>query len=262
MTIATRYVSTSKASKILGVSTTLVKTLVDEHKLQAWKTQGGHRRISLDSIEAYISGFMAKRQSDRSDGAATAYAAAALTTPSVPSALQDPRLSSDASWQAAPAISSLANPQIAVSVQTPALLSSIRACLGRVVHSGAMSLPRLVDSPLRALQEMAVDRPNVVLLELSASQAEQEKILNLLGTIEPEGPPISVLVVTPNADLRLPALRGSRCCLHVFSGPVSLDWSRGCWAGMLTLLTSLQWTLPEESSEHTARLAPHYAVVA
>jgi excisionase family DNA binding protein len=40
---------------MLGLSTTLVQTLVDQGELKAWKTRGGHRRISADSIQDYQS---------------------------------------------------------------------------------------------------------------------------------------------------------------------------------------------------------------
>jgi excisionase family DNA binding protein len=40
---------------MLGLSTTLVQTLVDQGELKGWKTRGGHRRISLDSIQDYQS---------------------------------------------------------------------------------------------------------------------------------------------------------------------------------------------------------------
>ena len=35
---------------MLGVSTTMVQSLVDKQELIAWKTRGGHRRIALQSI--------------------------------------------------------------------------------------------------------------------------------------------------------------------------------------------------------------------
>lgn len=222
-----RYVSTSKASEILGVSITLIKSLVDEHKLRGWKTQGGHRRISLDSIEAYLLGF---------------------ERPAQPPTLEKQS-------GAVAATGGIQVPNITLAVQTPELLACVRASLDRVVHSGVRSLPRLVDSPAQALREVVSDRPNVLVLEMTASQAQQESTLAALGAIEPDGAPVSVLVVTPNTHLKLPALRGSRCCVHVFSGPVSLEWSRGCLAGMLTLLTSLQWGSPAAASGMPSRAA-------
>jgi excisionase family DNA binding protein len=48
-----QFLSTASAAKILGLSTTLVQTLVDQGDLKGWKTRGGHRRISSVSILEY-----------------------------------------------------------------------------------------------------------------------------------------------------------------------------------------------------------------
>jgi excisionase family DNA binding protein len=48
-----QFLSTAEAARMLGLSTTLVQTLVDQGDLKGWKTRGGHRRISLDSIMDY-----------------------------------------------------------------------------------------------------------------------------------------------------------------------------------------------------------------
>jgi len=47
------YSSTSYAAKVLGISVGTVQVLVEKNDLKAWKTQGGHRRISLQSIQDY-----------------------------------------------------------------------------------------------------------------------------------------------------------------------------------------------------------------
>ena len=47
------FCGTSYAAKLLGVSVGTVQGLVEKNELQAWKTQGGHRRISLTSIYDY-----------------------------------------------------------------------------------------------------------------------------------------------------------------------------------------------------------------
>ena len=46
-------VGTGKAAQILGLSITSVKNLVDKQELIYWKTQGGHRRIDMESIRKY-----------------------------------------------------------------------------------------------------------------------------------------------------------------------------------------------------------------
>jgi excisionase family DNA binding protein len=47
------FLSTAEAAKMLGLSTTMVQSLMDSNELKGWKTRGGHRRISLHSIQAY-----------------------------------------------------------------------------------------------------------------------------------------------------------------------------------------------------------------
>ena len=48
-----QFLSTAAAANMLGLSTTLIQSLVDKNELQGWKTRGGHRRISLQSIHDY-----------------------------------------------------------------------------------------------------------------------------------------------------------------------------------------------------------------
>jgi excisionase family DNA binding protein len=51
--VQSQFLSTAEAARMLGLSTTLVQTLVDQGELKGWKTRGGHRRISMDSIVDY-----------------------------------------------------------------------------------------------------------------------------------------------------------------------------------------------------------------
>jgi len=44
------YCGTTYAAKLLGLSVGTVQSLVERNELHAWKTQGGHRRISMPSI--------------------------------------------------------------------------------------------------------------------------------------------------------------------------------------------------------------------
>ena len=50
------FLSTAEAAKLLGLSTTMVQSLMDSNELKGWKTRGGHRRISVQSIYAYQRG--------------------------------------------------------------------------------------------------------------------------------------------------------------------------------------------------------------
>lgn len=48
------YCGTSYAARLLGLSVATVQTLVEKGEIEAWKTQGGHRRISLRSVNKYL----------------------------------------------------------------------------------------------------------------------------------------------------------------------------------------------------------------
>jgi len=48
------HCSTMEAARLLGMAVRSVQLMVDRGELQAWKTPGGHRRISRPSIDALI----------------------------------------------------------------------------------------------------------------------------------------------------------------------------------------------------------------
>lgn len=50
---AENYCGTTYAARLLGLSVGTIQSLVEKNELQAWKTQGGHRRISMPSIREY-----------------------------------------------------------------------------------------------------------------------------------------------------------------------------------------------------------------
>ncbi len=61
--------STSEAAQLLGVSNTTIQIMVERGELDAWRTRGGHRRISLASVERLKSlrGPRSVRRADASD---------------------------------------------------------------------------------------------------------------------------------------------------------------------------------------------------
>lgn len=64
------FISTAAAAQMLGLSTTMVQSLVDKNELQGWKTQGGHRRISMQSIQNYkVNSRIPSPTTDRGSGA-------------------------------------------------------------------------------------------------------------------------------------------------------------------------------------------------
>ncbi len=52
--VPTDVCGTFYASKVLGVSVAKVQSMVEQGELEAWRTKGGHRRISMQSIKAYL----------------------------------------------------------------------------------------------------------------------------------------------------------------------------------------------------------------
>lgn len=51
---ADEYCGTTYAAKLLGLSVATVQALVESGEIEAWKTRGGHRRISIASVNRYL----------------------------------------------------------------------------------------------------------------------------------------------------------------------------------------------------------------
>lgn len=49
-----KYITTTDACELIGVSKTVIKRLADEGVLKIWKTPGGHRRLLRSSVDEYI----------------------------------------------------------------------------------------------------------------------------------------------------------------------------------------------------------------
>jgi excisionase family DNA binding protein len=60
-------ISTLEAAKRLGVTVPTIQRWLDQGELRGWKTPGGHRRIALSSVQAYIDSRMDHRAA-ASDG--------------------------------------------------------------------------------------------------------------------------------------------------------------------------------------------------
>lgn len=75
------HFSTIEVAKMLGMAVRSVQLMVDRGDLEAWKTPGGHRRISRVSVERWIE---ARRRP------LSAASAGALATPAAPAAAPAP----------------------------------------------------------------------------------------------------------------------------------------------------------------------------
>ena len=58
------YIGTTEAAALLGVSVSTIQKMVEAGTLRAWKTQGGHRRISANSVTALKRSGMASPTGD------------------------------------------------------------------------------------------------------------------------------------------------------------------------------------------------------
>jgi excisionase family DNA binding protein len=77
------HFSTIEVAKMLGMAVRSVQLMVDRGDLEAWKTPGGHRRISRASVERWIE---ARRRPLSGASAGTTPAAALAAGPRVPPA--------------------------------------------------------------------------------------------------------------------------------------------------------------------------------
>lgn len=55
------FLTTREAAKVLGISLRTAQVWVENGQLDAWKTDGGHRRISRNSVQRLLDGEVAKR---------------------------------------------------------------------------------------------------------------------------------------------------------------------------------------------------------
>ena len=77
---APEHLSTLQAARLLGMAVRSVQLMVDRGELAAWKTPGGHRRISRDSLTRLLQA--------RAGPAAPVATAATATAARVPASLQ------------------------------------------------------------------------------------------------------------------------------------------------------------------------------
>lgn len=55
------YCGTTHAAKVLGLSVATVQGLVERGEIEAWKTQGGHRRLLLSSVHDFLRRSLARQ---------------------------------------------------------------------------------------------------------------------------------------------------------------------------------------------------------
>jgi len=66
-TVMKTFCTSSEAAQLLGVALRTVQLWSESGMLEVWKTRGGHRRISRDSVQRLLAG-QSRRASDRTPG--------------------------------------------------------------------------------------------------------------------------------------------------------------------------------------------------
>jgi excisionase family DNA binding protein len=186
-----QYLSTAEAARMLGLSTTLVQSLVDKNELNGWKTRGGHRRIALQSIEVYQA---------RAGGSGAALRAQH-------------------------------RPRLMIVVESDQQLPLLQqAC-------EEWQLPidvKFVDSVTTALLDLAVERPDMLVVEMVMPLAQQEKTLLALDNFNARNRPISVVLVTEEKNLRSLPRATSSPRIQLAPGPLSTVWLHAYLTGVAT----------------------------
>ncbi|MBM3387388.1 MAG: helix-turn-helix domain-containing protein [Betaproteobacteria bacterium] len=184
------FLSTAEAARLLGLSTTLVQSLVDKQELKGWKTRGGHRRISLQSIHDYQA---------RSGG-----------QPLASSRLSHP-------------------PKIVIVIESDGHLQVLQHACAQWQFPLQL---QFADSVTAALLDLAIDRPDMLLVEMTMPLAQQEKTLLALDSFNARSRPLSIVLVTREKQLHTVSLAESSSRIQVVNGPLSELWLHAYLTGV------------------------------
>jgi excisionase family DNA binding protein len=186
-----QYLSTAEAARMLGLSTTLVQSLVDKNELKGWKTRGGHRRISLQSIQDY--------QSQAGHGG--------------PTVGRQHR-----------------QPKIMVVIESEKPLRVLQQACAQWSFGAEV---KFVDSVTAALLDLSMERPDMLVVEMTMPRAQQEKTLLALDNFNARSRPISMVLVTEEKDLQLPTQSPVLHLIQVVPGPLSEVWLHAYLTGVV-----------------------------
>lgn len=177
-----QFLSTAEAARMLGLSTTLVQTLVDQGELKGWKTRGGHRRILLASIADYQN--QARQSYQR--------------TPKSMSSVHVTVVLENATW--------------VEQFKTELTSSVLPVSVG------------FFESVTEALLDLASNRPDMFLIEMTGPRKHQEMTLQALENFNKRGKsPLSVVLATEEKDLVSSSALGASS-IQLVAGPITPVW--------------------------------------
>jgi excisionase family DNA binding protein len=187
-----QFLSTAAAAKMLGLSTTLIQTLVDQGELKGWKTRGGHRRIAAESIIEYqaLTHHPVIRQSK-----------------------------------------TVLKPKVSVVVERPDWMRGLKEDFR--LWNLAVNVT-FFDSVTEALLDLASNRPDMIVVEMSMPRSQQEKTLQALENFNKRGhSPLSAVLVTEEKGLASSWPMGSASSIQLVPGPLSSIWLHAYLTGVV-----------------------------
>lgn len=182
--------TTQEAAKLLGISVTSVQQLVESGVIEAWKTKGGHRRIPLAAVHAYMT----------STGSSTEVRHGAK-----PPSLQDGKTS----------ILVVEDNEMQRSVYKKQILS--------------WNLPvdlRFCENGYDALVEIAARKPDVVLVDILMEGIDGYEVVNTILRYS-ELADVNIAILSSLSPQALDARGGVPKGVVFFEKPINFDELRG-----------------------------------
>jgi len=182
--------TTQRAAEILGISVSSVQHLVEAGSIEAWKTQGGHRRIPLASILAY--------KGQHAGNSATSGAA--------------PRVSA-----------SQGSPIILIVEDNPMQRTLYQRHL---LDWGMTEQAVFCDNGYQALLEIARRQPEILLIDIMMDGIDGYEVINTI-IADPQLRPMHIAVLSALSESDVLARGGLPPGVVFFSKPVNYDELRG-----------------------------------
>jgi excisionase family DNA binding protein len=189
----TAYCTTREAAEMLGVSLRTVQLWVESGLLEAWKTDGGHRRINRTSVQRLLDGDVKPRHWDAAP------------------ARQDERI------------------KVLVAEDDSALLKLYKTVIGNWnLPIDTITASNGVDGLIR----VGRDAPDLMITDLAMPDLDGFQMIHLLAaTSYREG--MDIVVISGLDPAEIEARGGMPKGVRIFPKPVPFDQLRAICAGMI-----------------------------
>lgn len=185
---AEAFIGTQDAAQMLGVSVSSIQRMVARGTLQGWRTDGGHRRVSVESLQAVA----------RARGPRAPVSAAAATPPG---------------RRTAPVAGT---PRVTVVEDNPLMVRSLQRLL---THYGDTLSVGFVSDAAQALMDMAEHPPSLVITDLVMSPLDGFHLIRMLRGSQ-RYDQTAIVVVTGLTEEEIAARGGTGPGTTVYRKPV------------------------------------------